>query len=720
MAKQIRNFLIQEPIARGGMATVYKAVQTSLDRVVAVKELHSHLVHDKSFIERFEREAKSAATLKHENIVDIIEYGQEGEEYFLAMEYVPGESLKDLLTKAGIVPIEMALFIAEEVLKGLEHAHARGITHRDIKPANILLSKEGGVKIADFGLAQAADVSTLTVTGALVGTPAYMSPEQAAGRKVDCRSDLFSLGVVLYELLCGEKPFMGETYSAVITRILTGEPQPLGELNPLVTPELWRIAERALAKDPDRRYQSAADMRRDLEIFREGAKMAPSRSHLAHFLEDPRTYGEKVRQRQVKAHFEKGVYYMNLGLGKIDDAIEEFTRVIHLDPDHSEAGRNLAKLRKEREESGIFKVQAPPPAKKALKAEARPKRDTRAWVWAAAFVVLGVLAVAGWWGLPEWLGRKTGQPPPPPSPPPVTFASLELASTPAGAEAFLDDQRVGETPCRAESVALGTHRLLFKKPGYEEVGKTVEVSKPGPMKEEMTLTQAQEKGKGTLLVRSIPPGAHLTLDGRQTSYKTPYTFRDLSAGTHTIGLVLGGYQPVRLSRKVAPDAQAVAEATLVAVVEVQPPTPPPPVSGPAFLKITVNPWAKVYLDDEYIETTPIGRPIQVSPGKHLLKLVNPAFQAWSQKIEFKPGETVTRDVALTPVGTAYLKVTVNPWADVYIDGDLKATTPSGPIKLNSGKHTIKLVNPGFEDYTESIDFPENQTVTRNVDLKPKG
>ena len=202
-----RNYQILNTLATGGTAVLYKAIQTSLDRHVVVKRLHSHLISDPNFTKRFEIEAKAAASLDHENIVRIIDFGSSHDNYYIVMEYIEGLSLKELLDKHGALDPELALLVAREICLGLDHAHQHGIIHRDIKPANIMITSDGQVKITDFGLAKLHQAQThQTVANTLLGTPLYMSPEQAIGDTVDGRSDLFSLGTMCYEMITGTHP----------------------------------------------------------------------------------------------------------------------------------------------------------------------------------------------------------------------------------------------------------------------------------------------------------------------------------------------------------------------------------------------------------------------------------------------------------------------------------------------------------------------------------
>ena len=204
------NYQILNTIATGSTAVLYKAIQTSLDRKVVIKKLHAHLTSNSEFTKRFELEAKAAASLDHENIVRIIDSGNVDGNYFIIMEYIDGLSLQEFIERNDRIDEDIALLITHEICMGLDHAHQRGIIHRDIKPANIMITRDGIVKITDFGLAKLKDIQiSQTTTNTLLGTPLYMSPEQAIGERIDGRSDIFSLGTICYEMLTGKQPFFG-------------------------------------------------------------------------------------------------------------------------------------------------------------------------------------------------------------------------------------------------------------------------------------------------------------------------------------------------------------------------------------------------------------------------------------------------------------------------------------------------------------------------------
>lgn len=264
-----QRYRVTEKLGSGGMADVFKAVDDVLGRTVALKVLHAHYATDPGFVARFRQEAQAAANLSHPNIVNIFDWGKEGDTYFIVMEYVRGIDLKALINEKGPAPADKAAEYASQVCAALSVAHGYDIVHRDIKPHNIVLTPDGSVKVMDFGIARAGN-STLTQTGSVLGTAHYVSPEQAQGRTVGPQSDLYSLGVVLYELTTGRVPFEGDSPVAVALKQVNDEPVPPRQINPDIPPSMEAVILRAMQKDPADRYASAEEMRRDLQRVASG------------------------------------------------------------------------------------------------------------------------------------------------------------------------------------------------------------------------------------------------------------------------------------------------------------------------------------------------------------------------------------------------------------------------------------------------------------------
>jgi predicted Ser/Thr protein kinase len=260
------RYELEELVGHGGMSSVYRARDSLLERYVALKVLHEQYSEDDDFVERFKREARSVAQLQHPNIVTVIDRGEQSGRQYIVFEYVEGENLKELVVRKGRLGIREALEVAIEVARALGFAHQHGIVHRDVKPQNVLLNGDGRPKVTDFGIARSLDMDQgVTQTGTVLGTSNYIAPEQASGKPVDRHSDIYSLGVVLYELLTGELPFPGESFVAVALKHVNDPPPSVLDIRRDVPLRVAQAVDRALEKDPERRFATMDDFASELE-----------------------------------------------------------------------------------------------------------------------------------------------------------------------------------------------------------------------------------------------------------------------------------------------------------------------------------------------------------------------------------------------------------------------------------------------------------------------
>lgn len=294
------RYRLIERIGSGGMADVYKAEDTVLSRTVALKVLYRSLAEDPDFVERFRREAKSAASLSHPNIVAIYDWGAQDSTYFIVMEYIDGETVKDRVRRGGALLQSEAIRIAKDVAAALAYAHKKGVIHRDVKPHNIILTLEGEVKVTDFGIARAG-TSTITQTGSILGTAHYISPEQARGEEVGQASDIYSLGVVLYEMLTGHVPFDGENPVSVALKQIEERPLLPSLVNREITVDIEKVVMKCMAKDPSLRYQNADGMRDDLSRVEAGSPVAAPPAETTMVIAQPNLKKPKEKRRRVVA-----------------------------------------------------------------------------------------------------------------------------------------------------------------------------------------------------------------------------------------------------------------------------------------------------------------------------------------------------------------------------------------------------------------------------------
>jgi tRNA A-37 threonylcarbamoyl transferase component Bud32 len=343
--QKLDKYDVLEEVGHGGMAVVYRGRDTVLDREVAVKVLHNHLADRDESRRRLQREAKTVAKLRHDNIVEIFDSSdpdKRGDTYIVC-EFIHGVTLREWLDKRRKTRPLLAAMIVHRLCLPLDHAHSLGIVHRDIKPENVMIRDDGCLKLMDFGIAQILDTQKLTTTGQLLGSPAYMAPELINGKPVDKRIDIFALGVMLYQIATGELPFSGRNPAQVLNRILEGDYRPPAQLEPRVDEELAAIIAKALALKPSDRYQSARSMASDIEAYLEFHGVEARPEELAAYFANPDTWETELDARVCRVLTRKATKAMRDGHGA--RALKLLGRVLEIDPQDRRAKAMLDKVR---------------------------------------------------------------------------------------------------------------------------------------------------------------------------------------------------------------------------------------------------------------------------------------------------------------------------------------------------------------------------------------
>jgi serine/threonine-protein kinase len=341
--RMVTRYRLLDKVGEGGMATVYRAQDTQLSREVALKLLHPHLASQEESRRRFQREAHATAKLRHPHILEIYDYsGYESPESFIVTEYIEGRNLRTFLDQNPVTLPEVAALVGVALGEALGHAHGLGVIHRDIKPDNVMVSVKGELKLMDFGIAQIVETERMTVTGQLIGSPAYMSPEQVDGRGIDRRSDLFSLGTLVYQLATGVLPFSGKNPHQLLKRIADGVYQDPRQVNPAIDDELARIIGRLLERDLDQRYPDAAALVQDLRAHLREAGVDDPEAALRLLLKDPEPEQARLKARVIERLLEQA--RADIQARRLVPALSRLSRVLSLDPKHAEVPALLAGL----------------------------------------------------------------------------------------------------------------------------------------------------------------------------------------------------------------------------------------------------------------------------------------------------------------------------------------------------------------------------------------
>ncbi len=733
LGKVVDCYHIQAVLGKGGMGVVYKALDTSLDKVVALKVMNPLLVEDERFMRRFKSEAKALGRLQHPNVVSVFALRQVEHHVFIVMEYVDGPTVADLIRQRGPISWQHALPILQQTLGAIDYAHQEKIIHRDIKPHNILLTGDGVAKVTDFGLAkiQAAhsDSAVATKAGFTGGTLYYMPPEQLEGLpNVDHRGDIYGLGMTYYEMLAGRTPFDKlSSEFAILKAIDAHDIPPLDELNEDVPEPLARIVMKALERYPDDRYQTAGEMLRAMAQWQAGAApvatgaeqpAAPPPSTPPTDAPPPASASRRrpdTPLESLKAVLAQYFPARPTGedAGKQDAPSTQKTIVTKAPPKAAppppkppppkppppkpppDAQRGPGA----ETPASTPARPAPPPERKATPPapEAAPgafrqirQRPVLAVGAAVALLLLGFLLYLGTrqiWRSPAVDGLAadagaavdSGE-----AMIPGETALLSIRTRPVEALVFVDGRRVGSTPLIDYEIGTGTRTLRIEKTGYLPLDTSITLglnqtpSFTFSLREDTPAPAAADAG--TLVVRSEPTGATVWLDGRSAG-QTPLTMRDLKPGTHRLVLRKAGFQDYTRSVSVAARHDNLVRATLTALR--------------STLKISVRPFGDIYVDGGLkAQRTEVPYTQDVGTGVYRVRVMHPEYGTWDKQV--RVDSSGTREVLFNFEQQFEVSVTSEPdRAEILVDGRPTGTFTPGVVRLRPGQRTIGLRRSGY-------------------------
>ncbi len=655
----IDHYRIIEQLGIGGMGVVFKAINININKIVALKMIAPGLALNENFVQRFKTEAKALAKLDDFNIVSITDLRRDKDQWFIVMEYVDGINLFDKIKKDGPYSCKESIPILKQMLTAIGHAHKAGIIHRDIKPNNIMVTKEGVVKITDFGLAKDQNKSTSTVSITSGGTLYYMSPEHVKGFSfTDGRSDIYSTGMTYYEMITGKVPFQNiNSDFDMRERIIRKDFEKPSSYNSKIPPGLEAIVMKSIAKDPDMRYQTAEEMLTAITTFEKTYKDGQPV-----FTGIDSTFDEETEQPKKKSSFFKKLsaavflfvllflayfFYPQL-TGKLSPA------------EHTEAPY--------KDTTAIASFPAPK--------ESIPPKEPQTQTKTVS--------------LKEVKPKITASP---------VFASVSVRSTPPKANVYLNGRLKGKTPLQLKKLKIGQYRLNIRKEGFAEYSKKLVLSK----KRNNSINAHLKALSGGLSLSVSPPDAQIYLDGKAVSKST---LGKLSVGQHSMEIKKEGF--AAYNEKVGIQAGTVKNFNVSLV----------PLKGK--LSIQVLPWGSIYIDGKLRRSeTDIKYEEKLTSGKYKIRIVHPTLGVWEKTISVKAAGA--SDIIVDFNKTRAVKIfTVDAQkhslsAAVFVDGKDTGHRTPGAVTLHIGTRTVSVKKEGYRAVTGTVKlmidnrFNEEQT-----------
>jgi len=692
IGKVFGHFRILEPAGHGGMGLVFKALNTHLDKIVALKMIAPGLSLNEKVLNRFKTEARALARLENPHIVRISDLLEANGYWFIVMEFIEGDTLRDRLKGKHPLPLKEAIEISEQILSALQHAHSAGIVHRDIKPSNILLTKDNLVKVTDFGLAKIQENSLIhTQVSAVGGTLYYMSPEQVRSLKeTDHRTDIYSLGITMYQMVTGTVPFDPNQTDFDIRETIVRKslPRP-STFNPYLPAEIDDFIMKAIEKNPDDRFQSAVEMSQELAELKEKIKDKLEISQPAQSDTDQ------------ELNFDQYPF-------EIKDDFSEASLSPEIPLEHTPAPQNAEQEQKNE----------PTPDHSEFSQLSRITdivKKNRFWLISFLPVVVIVIIIY-LISLPKSSG--------PAKAPELTL--LTLHSRPAGAKAFIDEHFHGQTPLDSLKLSKGSFHLTLKKPGFTTFDSTITLTagqhlildiglttQPPQKKEptvEATKPSAIDVKKITATrtsISSAPPGA-LVLINNQFIGKTPLKIPLNPDEKITLKIEKEGFVPVERALTVPGKEQFNLNFVLK--------------PEPALLTLQTNDWpVEVQIDNKRnITLNSASEALRLTAGPHKLVFTRPNFKPITQKLTLNPGEKRRLSLNFEPA-YGQLVIHVLPWANIYLDGQLvkKETNIKNKFRLSAGPHRLRIENPAFTYLEQTIEIKPDQTLELKYDFNQK-
>jgi len=692
------RYEIVSELGRGSMGVVYHGFDPVIGRTVAIKTMLTEGLTSQEFREfksRFQREAQAAGVLSHPNIVNVFDYGEDNGILYLIMEYLEGKSLEKLIEEQVMLPIETIIPMFDQVCGALDHAHQHDIVHRDIKPANIMILDNGLVKVTDFGIAKMMSMG-MTQAGQVLGTPNYMSPEQVKGRQVDGRSDIFSLGIILYDLVTGELPFGGQNITTVIYKIINENPIPPRELDATIHPGLSYVICKALAKNPDERYQTCRELADDLKNFKSLAGSAsPSATIVVKVPPFPSTDLERAAAPPV-----------------------EISR--------PPAGptETVQTRRVEQPSPGQLPAQAMPPPITYQE----PHTPPMVWILLTlgAIVLLGILG-----GTTLYLHKVNSRVATP------QVGQLLVAANVSGAQISVDGRSdpIWVTPYTISDLSVGSHQVVVSKEGYDDYRQSVTIepgkpftvnaslparAEPSPQTPAMEAAVAKVTPSkkesvppgavtriGQLLVTANVSGARISVDGAsEPNWITPYSSTiDLPTGTYQVVVSKEGYEDSQRS--------VTIEAGKTSKVNV-----PLSVGSGEVMIVTTPPGLEVFIDGKSIGLSPAHT--AVVAGSHSYSVTRPGETPYEGTVNVKSGAMPVIRVSMNRPGegtTGIVSVnTIPPGATVVADGKPAGGPTPTSFRLTAGPHTLIISLSGHRSVERVIEVRIGEPLEERVDM----